>query len=42
MTFIVIVGVKGGVEAPDDGHIHGVGSGGGIILVMEALEKSHQ
>ena len=42
LTFIGMGGVKGRVEAPDDGHVSRVGSGGGIILVMEALEKSRQ
>ena len=42
LTFDGVVGVKGGVKAPDDGHIGRVGSGGRVILVMEALEKSCQ
>ena len=42
LTFIGMVGVKGGVETTDDGHIGGVGMGGWVILVMEALEKSCQ
>ena len=41
-TFNWVLSVKGGVEPMDDGHIGGVGSGGWVILVMEALEKSRQ
>ena len=42
LAFIGMLGVKGGVETADDGHIGGVGMGGWVILVTEALEKSHQ
>ena len=40
LAFIGMGSVKSGVEALDDGHIGGVGSGGRVILVMEVLEKS--
>ena len=42
MAFIGMVFIESGVEALDDGHIGRVGLGGRVILVMEALEKSHQ